>query len=190
MNFTSFKNWLFEQKKIESKIAEFGCVMLYSDISDWDKRLKMIKKEDIYDDEFNDYGLEKESHVTLLWGIHLSETDPQDIINFMKTFKPIKVEIRNIGIFENKDYDVVKYNIPVTYELKKYHELLKSKFPNTQTFDSYRPHMTISYVKKGTSDKYKKQVNPFNVMFDKIVYSFKKNKSDKENTKIKIKLKQ
>jgi 2'-5' RNA ligase superfamily len=186
MKFISFKNWLFEKK--ESKKLEYGCVMLYSNILNWDKHLSIIDKEDIYDDELHDYGLEHESHCTVLWGIHQDETKPEDVTDLIKIFKPVKVTIDKISVFKNDDYDVVKYEVPVTDELKKYHELVMLAFPNTQTFPKYEPYMTIAYVLKNTGKKYAKKVKPFEVTFDTVVYSYRKNSSDKKDTKIKIKL--
>ena len=187
MKFTSFKNWLFE--KSQSKKLDYGCVMLYTKIPNWDKHTSIIDKEDIYDDEFNDFGLEKTPHTTVLWGIHLDETDPDDVKQFMKTFKPLEVTIKEISIFDSEDYDVVKYDVPITDELQMYHDLVEKRFPNTQTYPEYHPHMTIAYVTKGVGKKYVKKVKSFKVVFDSVVYSYKKNESDEENTKIKVELK-
>jgi len=186
MKFISFKNWLFEKK--ESKKLEYGCVMLYATVPNWNKYLSLITKEDIYDDELHDYGLEKESHCTIFWGIHQNEVDPEDVKNLIKTFKPMEVTIDKISVFNCDDYDVVKFEVPVSDELKKYHELVKLAFPNTETFKDYIPHMTIAYVKKGEGKKYAQKVKPVKIFFDTIVYSYKKNKSDEKNTKIRIKL--
>jgi 2'-5' RNA ligase len=170
---------LLESKNSDKK--EYGCVMLFTEIKDWDKHLSLIEKEDIYDDENHEHGLEHESHVTLLYGIHLDETKPENIKKFIQTFKPIEVTIDTISIFEKDDYEVVKYDVPPIDEIKKYHDAILANFPNTQTFPEYHPHMTISYVLTGTGKKYKKKVKPFKVIFDTAVYSYK-------DKKIKIKL--
>lgn len=186
MNFSSFKNWLLE--KAQSKKLDYGCVMLYASIPDWNKHISIIDKEDIYDDEFKDFGLEKTPHVTVLFGIHLDESDPEDVKQFIKTFKPIEVTIDKISIFEaskDKEYDVVKYDVPVTDELQMYHDFVLKRFPNTQTFPEYHPHMTIAYVLAGKGKKYVSKVKPFKVSFDTAVYSFADNG---ESKKIFIKL--
>lgn len=182
MKFTSFKNWINEQ---ESRKTEYGCVMLYTQIPDWKKHLEIIVKDDIYDDEIGDYGLEHHPHVTVLWGIHLDETKPEDVVEVIKTFKPLTATVDTISIFDtNEDYDVVKYDVPVTPELKKYRKELMDKFPNTQTFPGYHPHMTIAYVKKGEGKNYVGKVKPFKVEFQHGVYSCKK--GEKDNIKIKL----
>lgn len=188
-SFISFENWLNEEKK-ESKKMEYGCVMLYpKDIPNWkEKHLSIINKDDIYDDELHDYGLEHTPHTTILWGIHLDETNPDDVKQFMKTFKPIEVTIDKISTFKCDDYEVVKYEVPITDELQMYHDLVEKRFPNTQTHADYEPHITIAYVLSDEGKKYIKKVKSFKVFFDKAVYSYKANKDDKENTKITVKL--
>ena len=162
-NFTSFKNWLNETKKTDK--TEYGCVMLFATIPDWEDRLKIINKEDIFDDE----------------------TKPEKIKKFIETFNSIDVSINEISCFENENYDVVKYDVPVTKELKQYHDAILANYPNTQTFPDYHPHMTISYVIPGAGKKYSKKIKPFNVKFDTAVYSYNK-KGESKRTKIKIKL--
>jgi len=184
--FTSFKNWLSEEKT-QSKKTEYGCIMLYTQIANWERHLKLIHKEDIYDDEFNDYGLEHTPHCTVLFGINLTETEPSEVRKVMETFKPIKVMISQFSIFTNENYDVVKYDVPVTPELRLYHELVKKTFPNTQDFPDYHPHMTIAYVLPGTGKKYAQDVEPFPVTFNEAVYSFAAGNSNAK-TRIKVKL--
>jgi len=188
-NFKSFKNWLFEKKKARN--LEYGCVMLYpTSIPNWKEIISFIDEEDIYDNDKKEYGLEKEPHITVLYGIHLDETDPGDIKEVMKTFEPQKITVENVSIFENSwnDYDVVKFDVPPTPELKSYNKLLKNTFPFTSDFPKYHPHMTIAYVKKGEGKKYIQKVKPFKVKFDKAVYSYNKNKKDKDRTKIRVDL--
>jgi 2'-5' RNA ligase len=190
-NFIALKAWLYEQRlleeKTQSKKTEYGCVMLYSDIQNWPEHTSIIKTEDVYDDEFKDFGVEHHPHCTLLFGIHLDETDPQTIKKFMETFKSVEVTIDTISGFSNDTFDVVKYDIPVTPEIKKYHDELIAKFPNTQTFPDFHPHMTIAYVLPGKGKQYHKKVKPFKVKFNTAVYSFATANS-KEKNRIKIKL--
>ena len=99
--FIGLKQWLMESKKKEqSKKTEYGCVMLYTEIPNWGKHLSKIDEDDIYDDEFKDYGLEHTPHVTVLFGIHLDETKPEDVKKVLKLFKPIDASVDTIGVFE------------------------------------------------------------------------------------------
>jgi len=183
--FITFKNWLMEEKT-QSKKTEYGCVMLYSDIHNWKEHTSIIDEKDVYDDEFKDYGIEHHPHCTLLFGIHLDETDPQEIKEFISTFKPVEATIDTISIFDNPTFDVVKYDVPVSKQLQEYHDQLIAKFPNTQSFPDYHPHMTIAYVLPGKGKKYAHKVKPFKIHFNSVVYSYANGGKEKERIKVKL----
>jgi hypothetical protein len=175
--FISFKNWLNEQKEEPT----YGCVMAEpKKIEGWEENhLAGIDKEDIYEDPNDDsYGLQRNPHLTLLFGVYEDKIDPTVVADMIEQkMKPFTVLISEIDFFERPEegYDVVKYNVPVTKELQNYRNMFKNAFENTQTFSEYRPHITISYVKPGTGKKYKKKINdPFKVYFNKGVYSYHK----------------
>jgi 2'-5' RNA ligase len=186
--FLSFKNWIFEQ---EGK-KEYGCVMLDTNISDWKKNhLSLVDEKDLYFAEDDEYGYNMEPHITVLYGIHLNETNPEDIVEKMKEMKTVKTVIYEISIFESKDkkYDVVKYDVPVTKQLQEYRKMFEKEFPNTQSFSDYHPHITLAYVKKGLGKKYVQNLEkPFDLVFDKAIYSYfdySEDKDKKETIKLK-----
>jgi 2'-5' RNA ligase len=174
-NFISLNEWIVNEEK-KSKEKTYGCVMLDSKISDWkDRHISGIDPKDIYNKPYDDsYGLEDNPHVTVIYGIHEDEIDPEVIMDSIKNkMGEITVSIDNISTFSNDKYDVVKYDVPVTDELKKYRDHFEKDYPNTQTFPEYRPHITLAYVKPGTGKKYEKKLDePFDVTFHKGVYSF------------------
>lgn len=150
---------------------EFGCLMLYFTISNWDTIMNNINPNDIY--EKPGFGLEKEPHVTILFGFH-DDVDIDEIKKVAKKVlkKPLTVKVTGISIFESKTapYDVVKFDIE-SKELSRLNNLMK-KFPHTSTFNEYHPHMTIAYVNKGEGKKYEKLFNEaLNLTGDKLVYS-------------------
>lgn len=168
MKFTSFENWLFERK---SQTLEYGCLMLYADVPDWKEKTNFIFKDDIYEKD-DDYGYEKSPHVTIVYGFHDDEVDKKELYEKIEELiHPLTVTIQNISFFECEEYDVVKFDVPLTSQLKKYRkEFLK--FPNTQTYKEYHPHMTIAYVKKGRGERYARELDkPFTVTFNRAVYS-------------------
>ena len=180
--FTSIQSWLNEQ---ETNKPLYGCIMMEPNkIESWEEiHLAGIDENDLYEKPNDDsYGLEEEPHITLLYGIHEDKIDPSVIVDMMEQkMEPITVEISEIDVFENEEYDVVKYKVPITKELKKYRDMFMSSFENTQKFDGYNPHITIAYVKPGLGKKYKKKLdNPFKVKFVKGVYSYHKNQKGKE----------
>lgn len=154
---------------------QFDCVMLFSDISKKKWRgeyLNKIKEEDIYDDENGEFGLEDEPHITLLFGIHPDEVDRELAEAMVKSISKIELKADKISIFENDDFDVVKLDIIPSETLLQLRKMFINTLPNTQTFPDYKPHMTISYVKKGEGKKYKEKFKePVKFTFNKGVYS-------------------
>ena len=173
--FQSINEWLNEQKDEKT----YGCVMMDAEVKDWeDKHIAGIDPKDVYRKPYDDsFGLEDNPHVTVLYGIHEDEIDPEVIYDVIQNeMGPLTVTIDEIGIFPGEEYDVVKYEVPVTDELKNYREKFEKNYPNTQTFPEYHPHMTLAYVKPGEGKKYAKKLDePFDVTFNKGVYSWHEN---------------
>ncbi|MFA5152666.1 MAG: hypothetical protein WC554_08920 [Clostridia bacterium] len=185
MKFESYIDWLYEREMITK--PDFGCIMLYCDIPNWkSKHLAQINSEDIYNvpDKGMSRGLEYTPHCTLVYGLHLNTVKPTEIKKIMETFFPLKVSIKKLTFFVTPDCDVVKYDVSITKELKAWREKLL-KFPNTQTYPDYHPHITLSYVKTGSGIKYIKEFDePFKVIFNKVVYSY--TGDEKENIVVKL----
>lgn len=151
---------------------EFGCLMLYFDIPNWNKVTDIISPSDIYNKP--GYGIETGPHVTLLFGFHDDQIDVNDLKKVIKKYadRPIEVRARGISLFQSdkSPYDVVKFDIECSI-LHKINKELR-KFPHTSSFPDYHPHMTIAYVNKGNGQKYVKEFkNPLKLTGAKIVYS-------------------
>jgi 2'-5' RNA ligase len=197
MKFIKLDEWIMERENFDSKKSKkkdeeektFGCVMMETKIPDWEEyHTAGIDEEDVYIKPHDkSYGLEEQPHVTVVYGIHEDEIDEETIANVIKeNMKPLTVTIDEVDIFEGDEYDVVKYNIPVTDQLMEYRKLFL-KFPNTQSYPDYHPHMTIAYVKPGTGKKYKRKLRePFEVTFTKGVYSWHDNPEDPNEFKRKV----
>ncbi len=156
----------------------YGCVMLRANISKWkSQHLSLIDKQDVFEQE----GLETIPHVTVLYGVHEDTANPEAVLRLIGQIKPVTVSVNNISIFENDEFDVVKYTIPKDRSLIKLRNQLMSTFKNTQTFPDYQPHMTIGYVCKGTGSQYVGKVASFDVTFNVGVYSFHTDPKDKES---------
>ncbi len=83
----------------------------------------------------------------------------------------LNITIKGIDIFQNEEFDVVKFNVVLNDELKNINEALK-ELPYTSDYDEYLPHVTIAYVKKGTGKKYVKKDYTYTVKnVDKMIYS-------------------
>ena len=135
---------------------EYGCLMLGLDVTDWKKEIRtIIKKEDLYD--VKGYGFEDHPHVTIFYGI-LGSVHPdvvKEAVSKMNLRPPSFVSLRDITIFENDEYDVVKFDIDDKFGyFSSLHYYIKDELPNETEFDEYHPHCTIAYVKKGRGMAY------------------------------------
>jgi 2'-5' RNA ligase len=161
--------------------TKIGCLMLYFSFSNWKEFVRnLIKEEDIYDDEENDFGYEDEPHCTILYGLHHYDSIVEDIKPYLPKLEDINDIIRAaITIFETEEYDVVKFDI-VSEKLKDLDKTLMDNFEYTNEYD-YHPHMTIAYVKKGEGTKYiQKDIEQVPLFGDRYIYS------DDEYNKIEI----
>jgi len=155
----------------ESSGYEYGCVMVEVPVSNWNEITSYIDSEDVYTSDDDTHGVQENPHVTILYGLHDGVTEEQVKSVFEGFTESINIEVDGIGIFENKDYDVVKFNVNPDGALQELHDRL-SEFPNSNDFPDYKPHITIAYVNKGTGKKYVKPEYKYSVKnVDKITYS-------------------
>lgn len=108
----------------------------------------------------NQYGFEKESHVTLAPCLD-SDVNINKLKELLLPLKEYKCILNNISIFENDNYDVLKADVKCPNIHKTYNKI-KENFELHSAYKEYHPHMTIAYMQKGMADKYKKK------MLDKI----------------------
>ena len=139
-----------------------GCVMAIippgftSTIIDFGKQI--IPDNMLYFDPLGveDYGREEEPHVTIKFG--LTQTYSQEQMGEMlKGIKPFYINIREMDVFQNPKFDVVKLNV----EGEGLHQL-RSKFdqlPNTDEHPVYHPHITLAYVIPGMGTRFKVKIS-------------------------------
>ncbi len=156
----------------ESSGYEFGCVMIDVPVYNWKEITSYIDVDDIYEEAGDDtHGIQENPHVTLLYGLHKEVTSEMIKSVFTNFSDDITIKVYGIDIFENEKYDVVKFNVIPDGSLQYLHDEL-SKFPNSNQFPDYKPHITIAYVKKGCGKKYIKPDYKYEVKnVNKITYS-------------------
>lgn len=182
----NYKNDFFKLKIEDKKLiifkkdVKYNCIMFSSNIDKkkWNNFLKLIDEKDLYlgetqkDIDDDEYGLEKQPHITLLYGLIPKENKKEDVLDWLKSLKSFNLKMENIGIFENDKFDVVKIDIEPTKQLLKYREDSLEKFPNVQSFDGYHPHMTLAYIKSGKGKKYiQKLKDKLELEFNEAIYS-------------------
>lgn len=162
----------------------YGCVMLYFDIpkDKWKKIQDLVNDEDISEVDGVE-GRETEPHITLLYGIH-EDVDDKAVEAIINEFSAPEISLSKIGIFENEDMDVVKFDIKCK-ELNKMNKQLK-ELPHTSKFPTYEAHSTIAFVKAGRGKDYKQTLDKDDELIlkpTKIVYSKPDGTKNKYNFK-------
>ena len=168
-SFKQFVSSLFEKKEAGHS---YGCAMIYFDFPEMQELHSQIEDSDIYTEEGDrSFGLEDEPHVTLLYGLHSNEIDDNTVMEICKSRPVGPITLVNISLFENEQYDVLKFDAQneVLHSINS--EL--SELPHTTSFPDYHPHSTLGYLKPGTGKKYVElfKNKTYEVYPSKIVYS-------------------
>ena len=155
----------------ESKGNKFGCVMAYLkyDKSEWKKLQDMIEEDDLSTSDGDNR--EDNPHVTILYGLH-KEVKDSEIKEKVDNITKLNIKLDKISCFDGDDFDVLKFEI-ISDEIRGLNKDF-GKLPHTNTFDTYQPHCTIAFLKKGLGKKYMDKLNgkiDIEVTPDKIVYS-------------------
>jgi hypothetical protein len=142
-------------KEEKSANHDFGCVMLDLDVPNWNEITSIIDPNDLYEvSDDSTYGLQTDPHVTVLYGLHgdIDDSKVAEIINKWK-YQDLDLEITGLDNFKNDNFEVVKFSVNPTQNLQDFNRDL-SQLPNSNELPEYKPHITVGYVKPGTSDKY------------------------------------
>jgi len=144
----------------------------------------MINPDDIYtEDNDTSYGLEDEPHCTLLYGLHDDVSD-DEIRSIISQFKYGTCVVKNPSLFEQDDYDVLKFDVSG----ENIHETNKrlTDLPHTNSYPDYHPHMTIAYIKSGKGQDYVDMINDSVSEFELLPIHVRYSHPDGTHTDIKI----
>ncbi len=172
-----------DKTKDKNKKYKYGCVMLGFEIPEetWKKAQDIISDNDITTKE--GLGREMDPHVTILYGIH-SDVPDEDVEALIDELISPEIRFNHLSIFENPEFDVVKYTIR-NKALEKMNKMFK-ELPYTNDFPKYEPHVTLAYVEKGKGSKYSQTLKgdlDFKLKPTEIIYS----KADGTKKKYKFK---
>jgi len=132
---------------------DFSCVQinigddLSKGIIEWGK--KTVRDQDLFivEKEPHKFGRENEIHVTVLYGIH--DHNPDLVKEILKEFGYVRFKLGKTCCFiKRKKYDVVVLDVE-SEDLIKMNKLLTANVKHTNQYGSYKPHLTIAYLKKG-----------------------------------------
>jgi hypothetical protein len=150
----------------------YGCAMLHFEFPELKSIHEMILPEDLFPpDEARSYGLEDESHTTLLYGLHSDEIGDETVMSICNPGQIGQVLLHNVSTFDNEKFDVLKFDADNDHLHSINSELCK--LPHTTDFPNYHPHSTIAYLKKGTAQKYADRLRGISYLVNptKVVYS-------------------
>lgn len=118
-----------------------------------------IKKEELYTEEDNeDYGLEKESHVTLVPCLD-NDVDLDELKTYLDKLSEYDIILTDLSKFECEKFDVLKCAVK-SDKLMKTNKSIVKDFDTHSEYQTYAPHLTIAYMKHGMADKYLKKILP------------------------------
>jgi 2'-5' RNA ligase len=145
---------------------EYGCSMVFFEFPE----IKSIHQE-IEESDLSGSGLEEESHVTLLYGLHADEIEDNKVLDISASEPIESIKLHNVSAFENEEFDVLKFDVdsPILHKLNS----KLAELPHTNNFPKYHPHCTIAYLKPGTAKKYIDafEGRSYEVFPTKIIYS-------------------
>lgn len=171
-----FKNLRLRKlnEKTENQSYDYGCIMGYFNLTDYEKlnsEIGDVKDEDVYDNENKEYGREIEPHVTILYGLHDEDIEEEEVITLLKSIKLPTVQLTEISCFNNEKYDVLKWDVESEY-LNIFNKIVTTLFPYTNKFPDYHAHCTIAYLIPGKGESYSKKIDvPQELQILKWVYS-------------------
>lgn len=153
-NFPTFEEFKLQllNEKTEDQDYSYGCIMGF-----FKNRFKdpKIDEDDLYNNDEDEYGLEIEPHVTVLYGLKDDEIDEDEIVNLLKMIDGPMVSTKQISLFKNDKFDVVKWDID-SKDLEILNKIFSKTYPFKSDFPDYHAHCTIAYCKPGTGSKYEK----------------------------------
>lgn len=118
-----------------------------------------IKKEELYVEEDNDdYGLEKDTHVTLVPCLD-NDVNLDKLKKHLMDVSEYDIILTDISKFECDKFDVLKCAVK-SKNLKHTNKEIRDNFDTHSEYKTYEPHLTIAYMRHGMADKYLKDILP------------------------------
>lgn len=118
-----------------------------------------IKKDELYrEEDNNDYGLEKDPHVTLVPCLD-NDVDLEELKTYLDDISQYDIILTDLSKFECDKFDVLKCAVK-SDKLKQTNKEILKKFESHSEYKEYQPHLTIAYMKHGMADKYLRPILP------------------------------
>lgn len=141
-------------------MSDYNCIMIgYGPIKEIENIQDNIDVNDVYNGEDNNdntYGIEKEPHVTLLYGLATNVTW-DDVKEYLLPLNEYSTILYNLSLFENEKFDVLKMDVK-SPKMDETNKALRDNLPHDELYPNYHPHLTVAYLKPGKGKKYVKQM--------------------------------
>lgn len=112
---------------------------------------------------------EDNAHVTLLFGIHPSETYVSDVMEALGDWEPDDVYIQEVSYFpsnvEGQDYTCIVGKVMLTANLMLARKRLETLDFTDQFAREYKPHVTLVYIKGSKPKRIKRWVDTLNAYY-------------------------
>lgn len=166
---------------------EYAFLMIDYDMPDLIKDIqnKLTDNELYTEIDNDDYGLEKETHVTLVPCLD-NDINLDELKKMLEPIDKYALILNNISMFTNNEkYDVLKCDAH-SMVLLDTNGKIREKFPTYSEYNEYHPHVTIGYLKKGVGEKYiKDMLSPLVVLKPKC-FNFSYHDNDGNNKNIRF----
>ena len=146
--------------KHKNTSREYAFLMIdYEKPSFIDELQSKIKKDELYiEDDNDDYGLEKNAHVTLVPCLD-NDIDLKKLKTYLDDISKYDIILTDISKFECDDFDVLKCAAK-SKALNDTNNKIVKDFETHSEYKDYTPHLTIAYMQHGMADKYLKDILP------------------------------
>jgi len=146
---------------------DYGFCGLLIDNPTLKKIVDRIPEKIVYDEE--GFGKEYNAHITLLYGF-LPDVKVEDIKKILEKYKTIEFTLKDLSLFYNEDFDVLKIGV----ESKILNEINKEmqKLSCVVLHPEYKAHITLAYLNKNDSNKkLERNLKNFNISSNKIKFT-------------------
>lgn len=150
----------------------------------------LVARLDIDDTYLVDSGVEKDPHVTILYGIDMEKYGSPEDLEFIKHeveksgLITRSFNVDRLSTFKNDDKDVLKLDFVETSAIKKLrglNALFTERFQVKSDFPTYKPHATVAYLQKGIGKEFVQELqNVVSFKVKKLIFSSKASEDSKE----------
>lgn len=146
--------------KHKNTSREYAFLMIDYEGNDFIEKIQSkIKKEHLYTEEDNDdYGIEKNPHVTLVPCLN-NDVDINKLKTYLDDISEYDIILTDVSKFECENFDVLKCAVKSNKLIETNKKIVKD-FETHSEYKDYTPHLTIAYMKHGMADKYTENILP------------------------------